>query len=252
MQSNRIDRIIIQQCLCQNALCEGIGVFDNFFQGFFGSVIDAFNPGIPIYIRFDKNKNSLSPLYLTSQNQDGFINVGSDDIRSKFIELKPYICSDRFILMDNSKLHIYMDYDQQAIQPFKESAYKFVKSIPLLNHNYINYEPIVITILRRNEKLLRFMKNYQLFSSIFQAKFSLPSIVIKEYIAPDNKRNYLESIEIMARSNIVICEYGSVQLNSIYMRNGSLLINLVGDYDAYTNIVGNYEYISNKFGIIYQ
>ena len=48
----RVDRIVLQRAPCMNAdLCSGVGTWDGWYMGFYTAMIEAFRPGIPVFLR---------------------------------------------------------------------------------------------------------------------------------------------------------------------------------------------------------
>jgi hypothetical protein len=42
--------VLIQRSVCNDDHCMGVGTWNSFFLGYYTSMIDAFRPGIPIYM----------------------------------------------------------------------------------------------------------------------------------------------------------------------------------------------------------
>ena len=58
-----------------------------------------------------------------------------------------------------------------------------------------------------------------------------------------------EQLRAVAESNVVITNHGAFETNLIYMRNGSLLIELAGDYQP--NEFSLFENFAHGFGVYY-
>jgi hypothetical protein len=53
LKSLPVDRIILQRAPCVTSdLCQGIGTWNSFFQAMYASMVDAFRPGVPVFVRF--------------------------------------------------------------------------------------------------------------------------------------------------------------------------------------------------------
>jgi hypothetical protein len=61
LKSEKVTRIVIQRAPYINAdLCVGLGSWGTFFRGFYTAVIDAFQPGVPIYLCFSPKEFNLT------------------------------------------------------------------------------------------------------------------------------------------------------------------------------------------------
>jgi hypothetical protein len=45
--------------------CLGAGTWNSWFIGYYGTMLEALQPGIPIYLRFDKHDQKAKPFYLS-------------------------------------------------------------------------------------------------------------------------------------------------------------------------------------------
>ena len=249
LQSTKIDRIVLQRAPCINPnLCSGIGSFDSFFKGYFTAAIDAFQPGIPVHVRWVWQDRNAKPLYVTSAKPDDYADVPPEK-RAKDIHLHPHMCMERCIRNLMRCIHcFYPSLSADAVQKFKKVAYSLVKrDPPLLHHFESSNKPYVVTLAHRGLSASRHIANVPFMQHLLEQAFAGPKYEFRIVDTTNDRRGYAEQIKIVAESNVVIAEHGAFQSNIIYMRNGSLLVDLQGDYP--NGELAHFRDLGRMFGV---
>eukprot|EP01038_Epipyxis_sp_PR26KG_P004564 gene4564-6436_t len=253
LQSTQINRIIIQRAPCmRDDLCN---TWNSWFQGYFTAMIEAFQPGIPIYLRM-YNTSYLSPVYLSKDSNI----IGTNNKRgNRNNQLNPpridisndKVCFERLIRRYCSSC-FYESISSSAIRKFKKLSYQLVPRKPKLRLYFIAGEPLIITFAYRSGTASRRIGNIELLQNYLYSTFeNNNSFIIRSFdttLMYNTKGfSYKQQIRLVAESHIVIAEHGAFQANMIYMRNGSLLIDLRGNYNwmEFTN----FENLARMFGV---
>jgi hypothetical protein len=248
MRSSKIDRIFIQRAPCINAdLCIGIGSWGSFFRGFYTAVIDAFQPGVPIFMRWDPRIVRLSPFYLIGNTT----NIESEFLPEKIDKtytLNNKMCLERVIRRKCNEC-FWSGVSSDSAARFKVAAYKLLKDRNLLHH-FVPGEPINVLFAHRGNTASRKISNIgsmlETLRSIFQKKNNF-NLVVK--CTSFNDMNNTDQISMVANAQVVISEHGAFQSNIMYMRKGSLFVELRGNY-AHGEFV-NFEHLARIFGVFY-
>jgi hypothetical protein len=119
---------------------------------------------------------------------------------------------------------------------------------PLI-HYFARSAPIVVTLAHRGLSATRHIANVPTMAGYLQQHFLAPTYEFRVVDTTNITRGYAEQIRIVAQSQVVIAEHGAFQSNVIYMRNGSLLIDLKGNYTNGEN--RNFENLARMFGVYY-
>jgi hypothetical protein len=169
MESMRIDRIITQRPACYADQCNGIGTFDSYFRGFYLAAINAFAPGIPVYLRWTGKDRDVVPLYIRAEN---------DDVSGpgKPITLQHIMSFERVARRANPEGHFWPGVGPSAVQKFKQSAYKIVEqkhSVSLIHH-FDRSQPIVITLAHRGPHGTRSIENIGALKAYLSKAFGKP------------------------------------------------------------------------------
>lgn len=97
LQSTHVDRIVLQRAPCMNAdLCSGIGTFDSFYKGFYIAMIDAFQPGTPVYVRWTWQEKTMKPIYISSKDPDGYADP-APELKQPELAISNQKCLERVI-----------------------------------------------------------------------------------------------------------------------------------------------------------
>lgn len=251
METYPVDRIVLQRAACIDATCHGIGTFESFFKGYYTAMIDAFRPGIPIYIRFNWHETHAKPFYLTGDLNKPPKLLG-EITESMMIHLHNWKCGERFI--KRHCMHCFhKGISHSAVVKFKIAAYNLVKpTVEFPNklvHHFSNDGPIVVSLCYRDIGASRHIENIdELKNSLINALYS-PQYTLRIINTSNNTVTYDEQIRWVATSHIVISEHGAFQSNIIYMRNSSLAIGLEGDYKCGEHL--DFQKLAQIFGVYY-
>jgi Glycosyltransferase 61 len=120
---------------------------------------------------------------------------------------------------------------------------------PPLSHYFTPEDPVVVTLCYRGKTASRHMTNVELLISTLEKALTGPKFVFRHINSSNFSVRFEEQIQWVARSHIVISEHGAFQSNMIYMRRGSLFIEMRGPYGH--GEFRNFELIAAMFGIYY-
>jgi len=217
----------------------------------------------------------MKPLYVTSHTLNNYLDdrdmplLPNGERKEKNIILSPVKCFERMI-RKNTRCHgcFYPSISIDAIVKFKKVAYSLVRlpitttttttnsisssptsmppPAPLL-HSFNKSLPISITHAYRGPLASRHIANIEFIQNLLFAAFPSPNYSFQSINSSNDQRGYADQIKIVAESQIIITEHGAFQSNLIYMRNGSLLIDLRGDYRhaEFTN----FQNLAQMFGV---
>ena len=276
-----IDRIVLQRAACAtDDLCEGIGTWLSWYEGFYGSMIQAFRPNTVLYVRDYAEEDTLKPMRLhdgKSVSVSGPLNLST---RISEIKLDTVNCFEHVYTRQCNQC-FYGSVKPEVVERFKAAAYDIVNKergrgaatvhgeghrnmtvrtphgpkkhhirSDLLVPYFLSHAPIVVTVSYRGRLATRQVVNIDLL--IQTLKTSLPSsrYVIQVHASSNANVTFYEQVALVATSHIVIAGHGAFQSNVIYMRKNSLLVDLRGAY--VTGEFRNYEALSDMFGVMHK
>eukprot|EP01038_Epipyxis_sp_PR26KG_P014856 gene14856-19967_t len=247
----KIDRLVLQRAPCATVhLCEGVGTFDSFYKGLYISIMDAYQPHIPIFVRWSWQEKNMKPIYIGSEAPDDYVYPNTTHPN---IVLGKKMCFER-LLRRNVRCHgcFYPSLSFEVIHKFKHVAYKLASTkTEILTHHFVKNAPIVISFVHRGLSASRHMNNVPTMTALLQKEFIEKQhnnkFILHVIDSTNATRGYAEQIRIVARSNIVISEHGAFQANMIYMRNGSLLVDMRGPYPH--GEFHNFANLARMFGV---
>lgn len=258
LQTVKVDRIILQRAVCISAnQCAGIGMFDSFFKGMYTAMIDAFHSEIPIFVRWSWQDRNMKPLYLSSKVHNNEYTVPIERRHPSF-HLKPVTCMERVIRNPMRCTGCFHNtVSPSAAARFKEVAYTLVTKdnihevshVSPLVHHFRKSAPMVVTLAHRGVSATRHIQNLHFMIDILKESFKSPIYEFRVVDTTNITRGYAEQIRMVADAQVVIAEHGAFQSNVIYMRNGSLLVDLKGNYTNGEN--RNFENLARMFGVYY-
>ena len=143
-----------------------------------------------------------------------------------------------------------------AAMRMKQVAYTLVRPenifeapyAPLVHH-FPKDAPIVVTLAHRGSSATRHIENLDYIKSFLHNRLQPPEFAFRVFDTTNITRGYAEQIRVVAQSQVLIAEHGAFQSNVVYMRNGSLLIDLVGNYS--NGETQNFENLARMFGVFY-
>jgi len=247
LKSEKVSRIVIQRAPCINAdLCVGLGSWGTFFRGFYTAVIDAFQPGVPIYLRFSPREFNLTPIYLrgNATNVDGeYIPFKTE----KTLWLGNRVCCERVVRRQCNSC-FYPSVSPLSASQLKIAAYALVTNEKLI-HNFPPGKAIEVLFAHRGTGAKRHIENIQFFIDHLKSTIIAPDFNFRVNCSSNNYMTHQTQIEWVAEAQIVIAEHGAFQSNIMYMRKGSLFIELRGNYNHGEFI--NFERLARMFGVFY-
>jgi hypothetical protein len=247
LKSSKITRIVIQRAPCINAdLCVGLGSWGTFFRGFYTALIDAFQPGVPLYLRFSPREFNLTPIYLSgnSTNVDGEFTPFK---REKSFMLANRVCLERVVKRQCNHC-FYPSVSPASAKQLKVAAYNLVTDKKLIHH-FPEGKAIEVLFAHRGLGARRHIDNIQYFIDHLKSTVTTPDFNFKVNCSSNNYMTHQTQIAMVAEAQIVIAEHGAFQSNIMYMRKGSLFIELRGNYKHGEFI--NFEKLARMFGVFY-
>jgi hypothetical protein len=284
LQSHKVDRIIIQRAACVANNCNGVGSFDGFYKGLYISMIDAFQSEIPIFIRWAWNSKYMQPVYVGSANPSGYITVPAERMERGF-GMKSGTCLQRVIRNPARCQHCFHNsISSSAVVKFKEVAYSMIvpadisrstkKWLPVNFHNetasiqstgggngnppkvvpklpsfFPRGGPIVVTLAHRGVSASRHLDNIPLLVKVLQQHLTEPMFEFRVVDTTDSNRGFQEQIRFVAESQVIIAEHGAFQSHVVYLRNGSLLVDIIGTYS--NGEISHFRNVAQMFGVFY-
>jgi hypothetical protein len=251
LQLQHIDRIVLQRAPCVNRnLCMGVGTWDGWYEGFYNAIIDAFQPGLPVYLRWVWQEKRVTPMYLSKGQR---IEKPAHQIHDlPFIELQNNLCFER-VYSRRCNLCFRGSISPSTVQAFKAAAYNIVnlKTNSHLADKFDSSEKLItITFAHRGLDASRHILNPELMTATLEESLPNGEFSIRMFNSSDPNTRYQEQIALVGSSHIVIAEHGAFQSNMIYMRNHSLFIELRGTFNN-GHEYSNFEALASMFGILY-
>jgi hypothetical protein len=243
LHSTDVDRIILQRAPCfRPDFCEGITYWNSFFKGIYTAALLSAKRDIPVYFRFHPHEPAWQPHMLSRGDIIG------DPSTYPNISVTPTICFNKLIRRAysgncyapcNGNLGLCF---AKALTPdtatkFKAGAYSLLtvspSSISLLDAPKDRKK--IITLAHRSG-IKRGMADPQKLAEAIKSHYaSNDNIVVRLHDTRNSSVTYLEQVELMATSEVVLCTHGAFVGNIVYMRDNSLLLELSGSYDNYLN-----------------
>jgi hypothetical protein len=127
----------------------------------------------------------------------------------------------------------------------KIAAYALVTNKKLI-HNFPPGKAIEVLFAHRGMGARRHIENIQFFIDHLKSTVIAPVFNFRANCSSNNYMTHQTQIEWVAEAQIVIAEHGAFQSNIMYMRKGSLFIELRGNYNHGEFI--NFERLARMFG----
>lgn len=247
LRATKVDRIILKRAPCSTSdLCLGLGTWRSFYQQFYSTAIDAFQPGVPLYFRLHSNQENLRPMYLTLNSSLDSNEYVPQNIHGN-VSLRQDICFEKLV-MRKCNLCFYSGVSPEAVLRFKSVAYTAVRNQQLA-HTFTEGSPISILLAYRAGLTGRTMGNVPFLIKHLEKLVESPKFSLQTKCTSSEKLGAVEQIQMVAEAQIVISEHGAFQSNMVYMRNSSLFIELRGNYSS--GEYQNYEEVARLFGVFY-
>ena len=240
MYTTKIDRIIFQRC-CLSSQVEA----REYFKGLVALLVGSYSSSapVPFYIR-DSECGNVYDAY-------NFIFNASSGKVTEVINK-----SDRMIITSHTCFeHVIDACDKRnnncnrqsvstpAVLQFKNYIYN------LFPFKHYSYSPFIISLINRPRGFSRQIGNFDFFCNELKSSFTSPKHEVRCLYQDDLIRNFSSQVTASVQSDVLILEHGAFQTNTIYMRNGSLSINLFGKYIANSELIRFFEVAAQSFGV---
>lgn len=245
LQSQKVDRLILQRSVCKDRLCQGIGVMEAFYKAYFAAIFEAAGqPSIPVYVRWTFHSKEVKPLVFSVHSPDNYNHTAINSLQP--IRLEPLMCFDT--VMRSGKRHQYgaiPSVSISAVQKFKAVAYRMINTSIMLSDR----PPFRILFSHRGQKASRHIANLDQFNAMLAAAFPPPNYIIQTLNNSLDTLTWRDQMTAVATAHVVITDHGAFEGNMIYMKNSSLLVELFGTYGC--NEVHTFQRLALSFGIFY-
>lgn len=254
LQSTRINRIVMQRFICHGTLCSGLGTMDSFYKGYYAALFRAFNhEQTPIYVRWGGREKQWSPLWISPDTEDNYLQpeqVTNTDKRAKQpIAVDNSMCFARLIRRADLDYGHIPTVSASAVQQFKAAAYSLVTDGPPLKTYFSPDPPYRILFSHRGPRASRRIANQDAFIDTLHRKFPAPAFEVRVMNNSDPQLTYKQQMRAVAEAHVVITNHGAFEGNMIYMRNGSLLMEVFGHYG--NNEIHTFHRLALMFGLYY-
>ncbi|KAJ1408398.1 hypothetical protein B484DRAFT_403547 [Ochromonadaceae sp. CCMP2298] len=254
LQAVKVDCIVLQRASCHGSLCEGVGTVDSFYKGYWTALLAAAGQlNVPVYIRFSFREKHVIPLYFSLESEDYFDSTRMHTKPSSTpILLHNWMVFER--LVRRSELHYGSigAVSAEAVQLFKKAAYSLIRPQPQEPQITTQPQPPQDpqTSLPLRPQATRHMANMELLVGKLQRALPPPLYVLRLLNSSDPLLTFQPQLQAVAESHVVICNHGAFEANMIYMRNGSLLLEVFGEYG--NNEVHTFQRLAVMFGLLYE
>lgn len=165
------------------------------------------------------------------------------------------------IIRRKCMLCFYPGVSTSVAERFKFFAYKLVKpttvsesfaaSLPLspyLNTSSVADKPIVVLLAHRGPTASRHIDNIAFLIDFLTQELTVErGFELRVKNTSDHYATFQQQIALVATAQVVIAEHGAFQSNLVYMRRGSLLLDLRGTYRHGEFL--NFEKMARMFGV---
>ena len=235
LQMVKVDRIVMQRAICFGTLCWGLNTMESWYKGFFAALLEAAGqPMMPVYVRWSGRDKYVRPMYFSIHTADNYVSEKNitDEQQKKPILLQFLTCFEELYSHDNLRLGAIPAVSTAAAQKFKQAAYRMVNITHPIPLQFPRGPPYTILFGYRNGKLSRSMDNDAEFISKLKLRFPEPEYIINALNPSDPPLGFKAQIKAVAEAHVVIANHGAFEMNMIYMKNSSLLMEIFGDYSV--------------------
>ena len=260
LQSIKLDRIILQRTPLPDQ--DVYAYWNTFFQAYYTVMIDAFQPGIPIYIRREQKTDVLKAYYLYLEpnstslvgSAQGFVLRQTVMANDTIVLNKDKQCFDdvytRGKFSDGVAKGLEGAVSPSAAQQFKRSANKLIKTNHPRGSN--NATTINVILAYRSNNIRRNIPNM---NTLLRALFSQDAGSINFLTVPIPGHSSEQQMQLGYDADVLVTVHGAFQGNTVYMRNGSLLIEIRGSYSRgqeNNNPFFGFKCIARAFGVFHE
>ena len=130
-------------------------------RGHYTAIIDAFQPGVPVFVRWTWQEKTVKPVYLKSNSSTGYYEPLN---RHEPIQLSNWKCFERLIRA-KCMYCFYPGLSPFTVERFKQVAYRQLKNQLVLDEVSKGFVggPIIVTLAHRGYEAGRHMGNIQVF-----------------------------------------------------------------------------------------
>ena len=250
LATTKIDRIVLQRAPCAtHDLCLGIGTWEGWFRYHYAIMIEAFQPGIPIFVRWSFRVRNVTALYITL-NETKEVSPNGIEHEPPYIILTGVKCVERVIMRQCHSCFLY-SVNKTVAELNKKKAYELLpfNLLEAYNNGITNKGPLIVTLAYRGSYSRRSMLNVDLLINTLKKELLLPLFDFRIKNTANMSLTFMDQLEVVGGSHVVICEHGAFQSNLIYMNQGTLLLELRGNYSHGEFL--NFERMAKMFGVFY-
>jgi hypothetical protein len=247
--------VVVQRAACHGTLCAGIGSVESFYKGYYAAAFAAFGqPHIPVFIRWRWSDRYVEPYYFSALSSDlhGDQEREAGGGKAPAILLKNQMCFERVVRRADTDYGNTPTVSASAVQQFKKTAFAMVGRLegagPIPTH-FSPGPPYRLLLSYRGPLASRHIANLQEFASELRAQFPAPLFELQLMNNSDPQLSFQAQLRAVAEAHIVITNHGAFEGNMIYMRNGSLLIEVFGHYG--NNEIHVFHRLALMFGVYY-
>lgn len=212
-------------------------------------MIDAHQPRVPLFARWTWQEKLMKPIYLSAAIPSDYLKVPEKEAHPPFY-LHSRMCFERLVRSSRCNSCFYGSISTAVIQQFKQVAYSLVQTSPPLPHHFSDTNRIVVTFAHRGYKASRHIANAVEVSQWLSAKLPSSKYYFRVVNTSNDTRLYTDQIQLVAEAQVIIAEHGAFQSNIVYLRNGSLLVDLRGAYPH--KEYQNFQNLARMFGVFCQ
>lgn len=269
LRVTKIDRIVLQRAPCDHpTLCLGLNPWTSWFEGFYRSMILAFQPEVRVFRRDFGNE--------TEWRAERFV-ANASSLLDAPIHIHSRMCFDR-VIRRHSMDSFASGISKSTTVLFRRKAYSIsnVSSFENLFNRSVNSTEgtssacTVISVTHRGTGTSRHIDNYGAIVDMLKQNFSAVLVdgraplgtdlctcdkarVVVRLVDTSNTTqlsSFQSQVRLAAESHVLVGEHGAFHTNLVFMRQGGLFIDLRGDYlNAATE---TFERLADLFDVNYK
>ena len=238
---------------------------DSFYRAYFATLFESFGQRhVPVYIRWAREKE-YQPLYFSANESDLYLprnKIEGLGLSTKSLPSHQYTCFERVIRRTDLHYGAIPTVSVSAVQVFKQTAYDIVNRYPpqdLLRSGNDDYEPLTthlrssppfrILLSYRGPRSTRYIENIDAFVVQLKIAFPTPAYHLQVYMNDNASADCFTQIQLVGQAHVVITNHGAFEGNMIYMKNSSLLLEMLEDHG--NNKDHTFDRLAMMFGMFY-
>ena len=250
VQSDYFDQIVLVRQTCERE--DLLPNWKRWFRGYYSGIVKASkHPEIPIYLWLCHTTENMSDMkylgqiQLTSDLESDIIKNNTEDrLFWPEEDAISYHCFSQIVSRGSDHTKYNSAISPDARKKFKSTVQDIVG---LKDSASTGEKSVVISHVYRGIGSSRRIQNYQSIGNVLRDTFSQEKNVVFKSVN-SSALNLLGQIKVASESDVVVCEHGAFQMNMIYMRQYSLIIDLRGRYSW--GEFKNFETLAKTFGVL--